>query len=279
MNMVLLSIKVPLRDALFVMDGYHRIYSIYLCLWFWFYGTCTIVPNRRLPIDPPQWSKGPDCFSPIRNLPWSWTCLNQSRVSPLLTSALTQDGAYPDISANGLWGGRYEKTFFDVQVFNPYAPSNRHPNLASVYKRHKDLRRRAYWAENSWGWTQYIYPNRIVRPSAGYDVAYPSLCYDHPSCAWEVLVLSRVILYPHVHCLPLILYFVNLTYLLLIDFLFVFFFVSLYYEDTCPKEEKNLNAFLLQQDMMLLGCKSISCICMQISLVSFDLKLMIFFFV
>ncbi len=33
----------------------------------------------------------------------------------------TQDGARLDIAANGLWGGRHERTFFDVRVFNPHA--------------------------------------------------------------------------------------------------------------------------------------------------------------
>ena len=34
----------------------------------------------------------------------------------------TQDGKRLDISANGVWEGRFEKTFFDVRVFNPHAP-------------------------------------------------------------------------------------------------------------------------------------------------------------
>ena len=34
-----------------------------------------------------------------------------------------QDGAGLDISMNGFWGGRYEKCYIDVQVFNPFALS------------------------------------------------------------------------------------------------------------------------------------------------------------
>ena len=41
------------------------------------------------------------------------------------SSSNTQDGARLDIAANGFWGGRFERTFFDVRVFNPHAPSNR----------------------------------------------------------------------------------------------------------------------------------------------------------
>ena len=30
-----------------------------------------------------------------------------------------------DIATSGFWGGRQECAFFDVQIFNPHAPSNR----------------------------------------------------------------------------------------------------------------------------------------------------------
>ena len=40
-------------------------------------------------------------------------------------TAITTDGVRLDNAANGFWGGRYERTFLDVRVFNPYAPSNR----------------------------------------------------------------------------------------------------------------------------------------------------------
>ena len=40
-------------------------------------------------------------------------------------SANRRDGARLDISANGVWGGRFEKTYFDVRGLNPIAPTNR----------------------------------------------------------------------------------------------------------------------------------------------------------
>ena len=52
-------------------------------------------------------------------------------------SANSQDGARLDLSANGVWGGRYEKTFFDVRVFNPIAPSNRGQTPAAAYRKHE----------------------------------------------------------------------------------------------------------------------------------------------
>ncbi len=46
-------------------------------------------------------------------------------------SANSQEGARLDISANGVWGGRFQKTYFNVRVFNPLAPSNRNQPQAS----------------------------------------------------------------------------------------------------------------------------------------------------
>ena len=59
-------------------------------------------------------------------------------------SAITEDGARLDIAANGFWGGRYERAYFDVRVFNPHAPSNRQQCLASTYRKHERIKIRAY---------------------------------------------------------------------------------------------------------------------------------------
>ena len=60
------------------------------------------------------------------------------------SSANSQDGVRLDIAANGFWGGRFERTFFDVRVFNPHAPSNRHPRLSSCYRKHELEKKRMY---------------------------------------------------------------------------------------------------------------------------------------
>ena len=52
-----------------------------------------------------------------------------------IATAITQDGARLDIAANGFWGSRYEKSFFDVRIFNPYAPSNRQTSLLASYEK------------------------------------------------------------------------------------------------------------------------------------------------
>ncbi len=59
-------------------------------------------------------------------------------------SANCQDGARLDIAANGFWGGTFERTYFDVRVFNPHAPSNRHTLLSSCYRKHEQMKKRAY---------------------------------------------------------------------------------------------------------------------------------------
>ena len=40
-------------------------------------------------------------------------------------TAITDDQAQLDVAASGVWGGRFERVFLDVRVFNPFAQSNR----------------------------------------------------------------------------------------------------------------------------------------------------------
>ena len=81
----------------------------------------------------------------------SEVCNNVSiepRLQPLSGEALhfktanSDSNAQLDIAANGFWGGRFERSFFDVRVFNPGAPSN-HP-FKSAYRRHEREKRRQY---------------------------------------------------------------------------------------------------------------------------------------
>ena len=59
-------------------------------------------------------------------------------------SSNVQDGVHSDIAANGVWGGCFDRTYFDVRVFNPHAPSNRQTNLSTYYQRQESLKKRAY---------------------------------------------------------------------------------------------------------------------------------------
>ena len=58
-------------------------------------------------------------------------------------SAISTDGARLDVAANGFWGGRHERAFFDIRVFNPHAPSNG-GSIAKCYRKHENIKKRAY---------------------------------------------------------------------------------------------------------------------------------------
>ena len=45
---------------------------------------------------------------------------------------------------NGFWGGRFERTFVDARVFNPYAPSNRNSTIFTCYGNHENQKKWAY---------------------------------------------------------------------------------------------------------------------------------------
>ena len=59
-------------------------------------------------------------------------------------SSNTAPEARLDVAANGVWGSRFERAFFDVRVFNPYASSNNRQSLPATYKRHEEDKRRQY---------------------------------------------------------------------------------------------------------------------------------------
>ena len=59
-------------------------------------------------------------------------------------SSNTEDGARLDVAADGFWGSRFERAFFDVRVFNPYAPSNKRSMLQACYRKHENTKKRAY---------------------------------------------------------------------------------------------------------------------------------------
>ena len=59
-------------------------------------------------------------------------------------SSNTQDGARLDIAANGFWGGRFERTFFDVCIFNPHAQSNCHSRPTALLQKARTNQKRQY---------------------------------------------------------------------------------------------------------------------------------------
>jgi len=61
-----------------------------------------------------------------------------------LRSANTEEGARLDIKAQNFWDSSQRSTFFDVRVFNSFAPSNSSSSTNSTYRRHEKEKRRAY---------------------------------------------------------------------------------------------------------------------------------------
>ena len=74
--------------------------------------------------------------------------VTESHLQPLSGETLQyktanrDDNARLDIAANGFWGRRFERSYFDVRIFNPNAPSNQ--PLHSAYRRHYKEQRREY---------------------------------------------------------------------------------------------------------------------------------------
>ena len=61
-----------------------------------------------------------------------------------LRSASIDDGARLDISAEGFWGHRYQRVFFDVRVFCPLSATNRSRSLMACYRANEEIKKRKY---------------------------------------------------------------------------------------------------------------------------------------
>ena len=59
-------------------------------------------------------------------------------------TANREDGARLDIVAESFWGRDRQRAFFDVRVFNPFAPSHRNTPLTQCYRRNEMEKRRTY---------------------------------------------------------------------------------------------------------------------------------------
>ena len=52
-------------------------------------------------------------------------------------TSVKSDGARLGIVVRGFWGSQFERTYLDVRVFNPYAPSNRVTSIPKSYRKHE----------------------------------------------------------------------------------------------------------------------------------------------
>ena len=61
-----------------------------------------------------------------------------------------EDNARLDVKALGFWGNERQCAFFDVRVFNPFAPSHASQTIQSTYRKNEKEKRRQYekWITN-----------------------------------------------------------------------------------------------------------------------------------
>ena len=59
-------------------------------------------------------------------------------------TANREDGARLDVVVESFWGRDRQRAFFDVRLFNPFAPTYLNTSLPQCYHRHEQEKRRAY---------------------------------------------------------------------------------------------------------------------------------------
>ena len=81
-------------------------------------------------------------------------------------STTTDDDARLDIKANGLWGSRFNRSFFDVKIFNTHAKSCP-KTIKDAYKYHEGIKQNKY--EKRIRETEHIHSsfNGLVLTSSG----------------------------------------------------------------------------------------------------------------
>ena len=58
-------------------------------------------------------------------------------------TAITTDDARLDIRARGFWSAAQD-AYFDVRVFHPNAPRNSSGTIPAMYRKHENIKKRAY---------------------------------------------------------------------------------------------------------------------------------------
>ena len=59
-------------------------------------------------------------------------------------TSISEDGACLDVSAQGFWGDRHQRAFFDARVFDPNTSSYRKMQLPSAHRLHDRQKQRSY---------------------------------------------------------------------------------------------------------------------------------------
>ena len=107
-------------------------------------GTCAALSERRIHAHERQWTSRFLCELVKWCQAWLKSNLIFSRCKgKLLLSTTTDDDARLDIKATRLWESRFNKTYFDVKIFNPLAKSC--PESSSeAYKYHESIIKNKY---------------------------------------------------------------------------------------------------------------------------------------
>ena len=95
------------------------------------------------------------CHNEVRDLTATLlteVCLNVEVELPLqelsgeilARSANSERGARSDIAVDGFWEPGRVRTFCDIRVFNPFAPTNRKSSISSTYRAQESEKKRQY---------------------------------------------------------------------------------------------------------------------------------------
>ena len=130
-------------------------------------------------------------------------------------TAIRNDNARLDISANGFWGGNTERAMFDVSIFNTFAPSNRLTKLSAAIRDDNarlDISANGFWRGNTERamfdvsiFNAFAPSNRLTKLSATYKKhekekkrAYGQrvrdvhgVCFFFSSCSFMVVCMGR----------------------------------------------------------------------------------------
>jgi len=73
-------------------------------------------------------------------LPWTRDISSCDCATVALYQGMNGKKTSADMAVDGLWGGRSERCFVDVRVFNPFAPSNSSTSISSTFKKHENIK-------------------------------------------------------------------------------------------------------------------------------------------
>ena len=119
-----------------------------MCLWEQvFSGTCPILCKRWIPLYKTRWDSQPDRHPTYWGLLW---CMSWTRYTVHTKQNPDEGYCHPSRrcparrNRERILGRTYERTFFDVGVFNLHAQSNRHTSLPSCYRKHEQVKKHMY---------------------------------------------------------------------------------------------------------------------------------------